>query len=193
MIKGKDNNGLQIFSTDGALEVNGFYLTMAAPFVTSGFQVSVIDNVMKDATYGDVLLYQVDATTGAQVLLSRYAPDELTPEYRRYYLKSARCCSGSSGSFNVTGMAKLDFVRVSRDTDFLLIGCLPALALEIESNRYSGADSALGKGLSAASHAGAIKLLQQELVNYGGRQRLAVNVKPFGSARLEDHMIGQLI
>jgi hypothetical protein len=89
-------------------------------------------------------------------------------------------------------MAKLEFIPVSRDTDFLLIGCLPALAKEIEANRYSKVDSSTGKELGNVSHAQATKLLQNELVHYGGRQRLAVNVKPFGSAALEHQMLGQL-
>lgn len=192
LVKGKDNNGLAIYSTSSGMEVNGFYLTLALPFVTSAFQVSTIDNIIKDPTYGDVLLYQVDATTGTQVLLSRYAPDEITPEYRRYFIQKLPY-QPAGQHVHVRAMAKLEYVPVSRDTDFLLIGNPVALQDEIEAIRYQRSDSVTAQQLAAIKHASAIKLLQNELVHYGGRQRLAVNVKPFGSAGLEKQMIGQLL
>ena len=59
-----DQNGNPIYSTVGNQQVNGFFMTLAAPMVISPMMVSQISAIQKDITYGDVLLYQQDATTG---------------------------------------------------------------------------------------------------------------------------------
>jgi len=194
LIKSKDQNGMRIFSTDATLDIDGFYLTFAAPFVTTIFQVSVIENILKDATHGDVLLYQVDATTGAQVLLSRYAPDEITANYRRYYFDQLprTCCNGST-LIQATGIAKLEPIPVHRDSDFLVIGNVQALTAECQSIRHSRMDDPTAKQLAEIEHQQAIRYLQQEMNHYLGKQSISAVPRPFGSAHLSRHRIGALV
>lgn len=92
-----DANGVGIYSTDVNEQVNGFLMTMTQPFTTSDSIVTSFTAIGKSVTYGDVLLKQVDADTGEEVLLSRYKPNETNPAYRRYYLRSLPngCCNGS--------------------------------------------------------------------------------------------------
>lgn len=201
-----DQNGNPIYSQDGLNSVNGFYLPLANPFTTSAFQVSSIGGVQKDATFGDVLLYQVDATTGAQVLLSRYAPDEITPSYRRYFIHRLPCGCGTvqvpsnpcvagvtPPNVAVTAMAKLEFIPANRTTDFLIIGNIPALIEECKSIRYSDMDAPNAPGLAAKSHLNAVNLLNKELGHYLGKLQPAVNFAPFGTATLERQRIGAMM
>lgn len=195
----QDQNGNFIYSQDGNNSVNGFYMPLEQPFTTSSFQVSNISGISKDATYGDVLLYQVDAATGVQVLLSKYAPDEISPAYRRYYLNGLPCgCEPTTPQSGcivpnpvlpevaVTAMVKLEFIPVSRSTDFNIIGNIPALIAEAKSIRYSDMDAANAPVMAQTSHRQAIKLLQDEMRHYLGElsSSIAVNFAPFGTARL---------
>jgi hypothetical protein len=188
-----DQNVNAVYSQDGANSVNGFYLTLDQPFTTSDFIVTGIGSIQKDATYGDVLLYQVDATTGEQVLLSRYAPDELNPGYRRYFINRLPCAGGTTGTVPITAMAKLEFIPANRDTDFLIIGNIPALIEECKAIRYSDMDVPNAMALESKAHGKAIKYLNQELGHYLGKLQPAVNVAPWGTAKLEDQMIGRLM
>jgi hypothetical protein len=196
-----DQNGNPIYTTDGANQVNGFYVQLQQPFATSPFIVSGFSGVQKDITYGDVLVYQIDATSGNMILLSRYGPQERTPSYRRYYINNlpASCCNTPVPSnpcvppvtppmAQVTAMVKLEFIPVSVDTDFLLIGNIPALIEEAKAIRYGDIDSAEATQLSIKSHLKAVKLLNDELSAYLGKQNIAVNVAPWGTARLSRPM-----
>ena len=201
-----DQNGNNIYSQDGLNQVNGFYLPLAQPFTTSAFIVTGFNAVQKDATYGDVLLYQVDATTGAQVLLSRYKPDEINPAYRRYFIHKVPCSCNSvavpgnpcgpgvvtPGTVTVTAMVKLEYLPANRDTDFLVIGNIPALISECKSIRYSDMDTPAARGFRDANHKDAIKYLNDELQHYLGQLMPAINLAPFGTARLQRAGIGRI-
>lgn len=192
-IQALDENGLVIRTQDGVNWNDGFYLTLDQPFNTSSYLVTKITGIAKDQTYGDVAVYAVDATTGVETLLSRYQADETTPSYRRYYLANlpTRCCS-STTTIQVIGLAKLDFVPVTKDTDFLLIGNLPALKEECMAIRYSEMESQGSKELSDAHHKKAIKLLNQELRTYEGTKNPAINVAVYGTAALRRVGVGSI-
>lgn len=198
----QDQNGNFIYSQDGNSPVNGFYMSFNLPFTTNSFIVSNIGAVQKDVTFGDVLVYSFDSTNGATVLLARYAPNETTPAYRRYYINRLPCgCSppppnsppGSPGTVTVTAMAKLEFIPVLRDTDFLIIGNIPALIEEAKAIRYSDMDKPEAAALEIKSHRKAIKYLNDELRHYEGELQPAVNFAPWGTAHLSRARIGSII
>ena len=196
LVSGTDANGNSIYSTDGSMEVIGTYLTFQQPFFTTGFVVTSITSVQKDLTYGDVRLYQVDATTGVETLLSKYGPDETAPAYRRYYINSLHGCHSSTATLTtniqVKAMAKLEFLPARRPTDFLIIGNLPALKEECLAIRYGEMDSGTGAAMANQKHRAAIRLMNQEMTHYLGKDRVAVNFAPFGTAKLEHQNIGGL-
>lgn len=194
LVKGLDNNQRTIRSSSGSIDSDGEYITFASPFADSISVFTSIVGVTKDYTYGDVLLYEVDIDTGAQVLLAIYGPTEINPSYRRYYINNlpTTCCSGSENVI-VVGMAKIEFVPVTQDTDFLPIGNIPALKQECMAIWNEEKDSLKARELALVQHSAAIRLLQQELVHYLGRQRPAVNLPIFGTAKLENHGIGTLV
>lgn len=193
----KDQNGNYIYSQDGNNPVNGFYLTLAAPFTTSQMIVTDIEGIQKDPSYGDVLIYQVDATTGNQVLLSRYAPYETTPSYRKYFINRlpCGCCCHTAGNnctctdpdpfLPVTALVKYEYVPANLSTDFLVIGNIPALKEECLSIRYGEMDSPASVPLSERHHLKAIKLLNDELRHYLGELVPAIGFSPWGTAKLQ--------
>lgn len=191
-----DQNGNGIYETDDTNQVNGFHLEFTEPFVTSGFIVTSFGAVQKDETVGDVTIYQVDDTTGDEVLLARYKPWETNPSYRRYYLNGLpiNCCNGGTPeTVQVEVMAKLEFVPVKYPTDFLIIGNLPALKEECRSILFSESDSPSSMQQSEIHHAKAISLLRQELGHYMGKQNPAINSAIFGTAGMRKQLIGQLL
>ena len=194
VITGKDQNGNQIYSTSGLQQINGFVLTTASPFVTSTFTVTEIQAVQKDNSYGDIILKQVDPTTGVEVTLSRYGPTETNPSYRRYMIRGlpVGCCQQATdtGTATVTCLGKIEYIPIYNDTDQLLIANIPALIAEAQAIRMSTMDTANAAALELKYHRQAIKLLQNEQRHYMGDQRPAVTCNPFIGASLAAQGIG---
>ena len=201
LISGLDQNGNPIYSQDGENSVLGFYMTLAQPFVNNNFIVTHIDSVQLDSFFGDVLLYQVDATTGAQVLLSRYQPGETSPSYRRYYVNQLPCgcfCHSRQSPciaplplptpIPITAMAKLDFIPVNRDTDFLVVPGSPVgmegLIAQCKAVRYSDMDAPGSMAMKGAASSDAIRALNREIQHFMGTYQPAVVVNLFGTAKL---------
>ena len=199
-LQAKDQNGNGIYTTDDTTQVDGFFLRLDYDAVshatTTDYIVTEFKGVQKDITYGDVIVMEVDATTGAESLLARYKPNETNPSYRRYYLNRApqNCCGASdTTTFQVLALAKYDFVPAYAPSDWVQIGNIPALKEECLSIRYSEKDSAEAEQLSLIKHSKAIQLLSQELSHYVGKSNPAINFAPFGTAKLEQQGIGYLV
>lgn len=194
IITGKDQNGYQIYSTNGLQQIDGLLLTTASPYTTSSFIVTEIQAVQKDITYGDIVLKQVDATTGVEVTLARYGPTETNPSYRRYMIRTlpSYCCPSSTGTVTVTALGKVEYIPIYNDTDQLLIANIPALIAEAQSIRMSEMDVVNAQAMSISYHRQAIRLLQNEQRHYLGDQRPAVTVNPFYGASLACQGIGTL-
>ncbi len=191
-----DQNGNPIYSQDSQVPVPGEYITVDSPFGESADIITSFSGIQKDVTFGDLVLKQVDATTGTEVTLARYGADETAPAYRRYFISRipACCCVGADpNNTQITAMVKYEHVELKRDTDFMVIGNLPAVIEECQAIRYSSIDSTTAAGLEIKHHKKAISLLNQELNHYLGKYRPAVVFAPFGGARLERQKVGSLI
>jgi len=173
LFSGEDQNGNTIYGMDGLKTVQGFYITMIDPFADSLFDVSKINSVVKPQTFGDVLLYQVDQTSGATVLLSRYLASETNPAYRRYYI-SPICTT--CGSYTVNALAKLEFIPVTRDSDPLIISNIPALMEMCQALRGYSQEVTAAHEMAEKHEMRAIKLLRREMDHYLGNQNPAVTV-----------------
>lgn len=191
----KDQNGNGVYTTDGNNQIVGLKMAMDLPFVTSGFVITSFTGIQKDQTYGDVVVKQVDATTGVESLLVRLKPYEMTPSYRRYYFGGLPrfCCNNTEQPLQVTAMCKYEFIPVSQPTDFLLIGNIPALKAQCQAIRHGEMDDPTSRALAIADHREAVILLNQELTHYMGTVRPAINVAPWGTAHLRRQEIGTLI
>lgn len=195
----KDGNDKPIYTMHRGVQANGFFITLdnMVPFIESPMTLNSVQGVLKDITVGAVQVYGVNPSTDSQTLLSIYAPSEQNPQYRRYFLNNlpSKCCDCDSpnGTVQITAIAKLDFVPVAADTDFLLIGNIPALKEECMSIRYSEMDTANSKQMSMIHHKNAVRLLNQELIHFLGKDKPAVGYSPFGSSSLESVGVGVLI
>lgn len=189
----RDANGVGIYSTDIQHQIQGFPLVFNQPFTTSSFIVTSFTAIVKDETFGDVILKQVDATTGAEVQLSRYTPKQTNPVFRRYYIQGGcpRPSNDTPPVRQVTAMARLEYRPVSEPSDLLLISNIPALKAKVEAIRFSEIDSPQAQAMALLKHRQAVKILSQELASMTGESP-AVNLAPFGTARLEKQLIGQL-
>jgi hypothetical protein len=190
-----DQNGNAIYSTDGLNQVSGVYLTATSPFATTSMIVTKFDGIQKDPTVGDFTLSAVDATTGNETILSRYGATEQLPNYRRYFFNGLpdSCCASNLPNIAITALAKYEFSPVSRDTDFLIIGNIPALTRMAMSVRYSRMDSPNAPALEVKNYKMAIKMLNDELRHYLGEVQPAIHFAPWGTARLERQSIGTMI
>lgn len=204
LVQGRDSAGNTIYSLDGPNNVQGIYGTLAvpnsmilAPGTASPMPYSVITGYQKDITQGPVQIFQVDPTTGAQVLLHTMQPGETTGWYRRYYFNNLPfdCCTANGpvsgcpstvtpGVVQVTAICKMENIPVAYDTDYLLLQNLEAITEECQAIRYGDIDTPSAKQMEARHHQKAIGLLNGELAHYQGMNDPAVSFAPFGSANL---------
>jgi hypothetical protein len=197
-----DQNGNPIYTDDGGNQVDGFYITFANPFAVSTVNgapiiVTHFGGIQKDATFGDILLFQQDVTTGVEILLSRYGPDEIAPSYRRYFLSNPPChcfplpsqspCITplpNSQVAHITAMVKMAYVPKNRATDFMIIQHIEALREEMMSIRYGAMDTPTADEKKRSHHADAVALLNHQLASELGKDQIDINYAPFGVARL---------
>jgi hypothetical protein len=176
LVVGLDQYGNEIYSQDGLQNITGVYITFAAPFADSAFQIQQIKGIVKPVTFGDVLLFQVDQTTGVEVLLSRFKASETNPAYRRYFITPLPACCTTGTSFNVTAVAKMEYIPAIRDTDFLIVGNIPALTEMIQALRYFSQDLETAHKMGILHERRAVKLMREELEHYVGLENPAVTV-----------------
>lgn len=198
LIQGTDSNGNTIYSMDSGIQVQGIYVTLELPFVDlmqSGalLAMNTISGIQKDVTTAPIQIFQVDPTSGEEILLHIMEPSETVASYRRYYLDRlpAYCCTASDTDITITGICKLELIPVVADTDYLLIPNIEALIEECQSIRYSESDNEVAKKMAAERHVQAVRLLQGELVHFYGKEKPAVSFHPFGSSSLACKGVGQ--
>ncbi len=196
LVQGTDANDQIVYSLDGVVQVQGLFLNLTSPFVDMPFTLNTLTGLQKDVTIGPVQIWEVDATTGEQTLISTMDPTEEVSGYRRYFLHGLprNCCETNTGTttVQVTAMAKLAFIPVVADTDYLLIQNLQALKEECQAVRFGEMDDSASAQQAQIRHMKAIRLLNGELVHHLGKEQPAVNFAPFGNAHLRRQMIGSL-
>lgn len=197
LLQGIDTSGQVIYSQDGAMEVEGIFVTLNSPFVQTPIQFSRITGIQKDTTSGTVQIFQVDPTTGDELALVTMEPSETVAGYRRYYFNNLprNCCNPTLPEENVrvTAIVKLELIPVVVDTDYLLIQNLEAIIEECMAWRMSKMDDARAQQLAQVHHINAVRNLNSEITHYLGKQSPAVGFHPFGSARLERQHIGTML
>lgn len=199
LVQGLDTSDNVVTSLDGALRVQGIYLTIASPFVDTPFAFNSLTGLQKDATNGAVQFWDVDPVTAVETLILTMEGGELIAGYPRYYFNGLplSCCPttlvSGTPTVQVKALVKLNLVPVVYPTDYLLIQCMEAIVAECQSLRYSTMDMPSSKQMARLAHQDAIRLLNGELTHYYGTKTPAVESKPFGSARLEDQGIGILV
>lgn len=132
---GYDENNIWIRTFVDGEWIDGEQVSLSGGPNTSTKLFTSLTGVQKPITLGTVRLYEYDTTLLTQRAIAIYEPDETNPSYRKMFingLDGATCCD-SADTIQVTVMAKLEYIPARRDTDWLLIGNLPALKDEIQS------------------------------------------------------------
>lgn len=204
LLQGFDQNNAVIYSQDGENQVQGEYLYLASPFVTSvNLFSNQLQGIQKDTTQGVLSFFTVDPATGDETLIHTMEPGEQVASYRRYYLNnlpanccstgvSANDCSVTNATLQIKAICKLELIPAVCDQDWLLLQNLEALIEEAKSIHFSDMEDATSKGQAVIHHTNAIRLLNGELRHYYGKDEPAIQFRPFGSARLERLNVGMM-
>lgn len=178
LVQGYDENGNWIRTLDGSTWVDGEYINISTTTTGSSNIFTAITGVQKPVTNGPVFLSKV---TGDAIVvpIGYYEWDEELPDYRRSIIPGLGnapqyvCGSGDplTNKRVVRAVVKLDHIDVRRDTDWFVLGNLPALknaakAVQLEEQQ--------NRGESAQYLQEAVRLLEVELKHYTGTS----NVEP---------------
>lgn len=196
LIKGYDENNSWIRTESGGAWIDGFYLTLASPFVESDFDLKSITDVIKDETNETVLMYEV-SPSGVERLLGSYEPSERNASYRRYFIAAfsghaTGCGCSECSSKSITGIAKLAYLPVSNENDRLYISHRPAIKEICMSIRFGEMDTVQAERQSLLHEQKAIKELQHQQQNIHPDRTIPVSMNVFGSATLNRKNIGRL-
>ena len=135
-----------------------------------------------------LLAHEVDTVTAIERQIGDYEPDDPTPSFRRSFVQGI--CATSTCTRTVTGMAKLEFVPAVRDTDILMVGNLDAIKAMVQSILKREANL---EGEAIALERAALRELNQELDHRNGKDKTAIGLYVYGSAKLSRKRIGSLI
>jgi len=197
LIQGYDENAQWIRTQDSGVWVDGEYVSISTNYQYTTKRFSNITGVQKPITNGPVRLYEYNTATSTAVkALAIYENDETVPLYRRSMiagLSDMGSCDGSADCTNksVVVMAKLRYIPVRVDNDYLLIGNLPAIIDMAKSIDYMAKNEFQ---LAKAYEASAVAELQRELESHLG----AGSVRPlrvehyttFGAGAIENPVTG---
>lgn len=188
IISGLDSNNKEIYSQDNLVIVQGEFAAFDSPFVTWTLPFNRITGISKDATAGVIEFYQVDPTSGEEVLILTMQPSETIASYRRYYFGNlpCSCCpvpGAVEGTVQISAIAKLQPVPVTTDTDYLLLTSKEAFISEAQAIRLGEADTISAQKMADRHHQRAIGFLISELGHYHGILTPAVGVNYFGDER----------
>ncbi len=192
---GIDTNGIPVSSVDNGVVVPGVFVTLALPYVDTPLAFNSIHSVQKDLTLSMVSVYQINADTTLS-LLAQYPANQQFPSYRKYFVGSMpnNCCNTASpGVVQLEAMCKIDFTPYTNDMDDLLLANEQALIEECQSLRYGKMDEGEAPAQANVHHRTAIRLLNQELDHYLGKDTMAVNISYFGSNDQSYRNLGRMI
>jgi hypothetical protein len=165
LILGYDDDGNWIRTTQDGVVSDGEIIALAqSPGTYSTSKFSAITDVQAPTNLdGQWWLYSHSTVDDTESLLGNYQYDEIRPSYARYFFPALALITETP--VLVEALVKLDFIPVARDTDYCLLGNIPALkrmcmAVKAEEeNRFTDA---------LALEAMAVKSLDEELAHYLG-------------------------
>ena len=131
---GYDANGNWIRTVQNGVVADGEIILLAQNAGTNSvnFFSAVTDIQFNEARDGQVWGYEFNTTNSTKRMIGKYEYFETRPNYRRYLFPSIRSGTadpqtGACSQTIVQGIAKLAFIPVKNDNDYLILPCLPAL------------------------------------------------------------------
>jgi hypothetical protein len=203
-------HGVPIVTQDGVNTVQGEFVTLTQPFALTNnlFDPPALTGIQKDATMGNVQIWQSDPWWGSAEIISIMEPSEQVGWHRRYYIDRLPpgCCPYRRGCrtvtpsppvslpvppcptpsplnfVQVTALARLDLVSAVCDSDYLLIQSLEAIKQETMAGYMYGMQDTSSKQQAALYHKRAIQILIGQSYVEEGKNNVASNVAIFGKA-----------
>lgn len=184
---GYDENNNWIRTNQSGTIKDGELIAYAQSAVTTStnFFSKVTDLQLPDDMTGQSWLYEYNNDTAVRRLIGHYQYDETRPAYARYFFPGlTRLAENSScESVLVEVMAKLEFIPLVNDTDYLILGNIPALKemmSALKDAEYEP-DGVKKMQLIAAGLTTAVSLLDDELTHYLGDGR-KIGIQMVGSS-----------
>jgi hypothetical protein len=162
---GEDENGNDIYSSDGSLGIN---VTTANPTVTTSQTFSKVTGIQAASTIVAQWTLSV-INDGTPVLLSTYWPGETRPHYRRY----------QTGVLNeaIQLICHRRFVPLRNETDWVIPGNQTALRYGLKALAYEKAGQI---DMAQAAFTTGLNYLNQEAKAARGGARISLNIIPLG-------------
>jgi len=136
LLQGRDENGNWIRTLVSGSYVDGEYVVPTVTGTLTVNKFTCLTGVQKPITSGPIRLYEYSTTFTTQRAIAIYEHDETRPVYRRSLiagLSNIKRCADSTvvdpacDKKTVTVVAKMAFLPVRLDTDWLLISSIPAI------------------------------------------------------------------
>lgn len=181
-VMGIDENGNWIRTLAGGSYEDGEPIMASQIGTLSTHIFSDITGFVKPVTAGVLRLYAVDTITGLQTLLANYDYETTTPSFRVWYCQALDNPQVAANPVFIDLLVKLDFVPMVNDTDFAMIGNIPALKVmcqavldsEKEDDGTKRHQVLLG-GLAVAKG-----FLENELLHYQGAPEELIQMQGVG-------------
>lgn len=183
LVLGYDENDNWIRTEQGGVIKDGELVPLAqsAGTETDHYFTVVTDIQAPNNLDGQWWLYEKDVDEGTLRMLGHYQYFETRPNYQRYFFPGIPSGSDSEGNCTLTTVemiAKLEFIPVKNDTDYLLIGNLPAIKemsraimLSEKEPDMEKAGNILDAGMKLA-----LRELDTELNHYLGERAIGVDI-----------------
>lgn len=195
---GYDQNGNWIRTDQSGTILDGELITLAQSpgTISSNYFTNVTDIQLPDGRDGQMWLYEYNVDTGLQRMIGKYEYWETRPSYARFLFPSIKqnCDSSTCRQSSVDLIAKLEFIPVVKDTDYLLIANIPAMkemmvAINKAENEPDSekANNIILKGLAVAK-----TILNSELDHYLGSGR-RIGVELVGSSVIGGDIVPNLL
>ncbi len=186
LVTGYDENNNWIRTTQGSTIEDGEVIVLAqsAGTTSTKFYDGGITSVQfLDDRDGLVWLYEYDTVATTLRLIGSYQYFETAPSYPRYLLPSILTQTQTDGSCNTTTIeliAKLEILPLVKDTDLMLITCIPALKEMCVGIKKAEdeADSTKSNQIIVAAEAVATRYLDDQIDHYLGTGReVGMNIR----------------
>lgn len=202
LVLGYDDSGNWIRTSQGGVIKDGELVALAQNYGTVATKrySRITDLQLPDNLDGQVWLVEIDDTTGFSRQIGRYQYWETRPSYARYFIPGVQpasaCCGQNDGTTSklLDVIAKLAFIPVKAETDYLLISCVPALKAMMTAIKKSEnePDGEVANQILLAGEAVALRELNAELDHYLGSGR-KIGMSFSGSSIGEQEPIENLI
>lgn len=197
LVLGYDDNGNWIRTSQSGTIKDGelIVLAQAAGTISTNLFSSVTDVQLPGTLDGQVWMYEYKVADATKRLIANYQYFETRPSYPRYLIPGLCGCGDSeSSSTAVEIIARHEFVPVQRDTDYLILGNIPALKemMQAISQAEKTMDPLMKNKIIASGLAMAMSELDFELQTYTGSSGYQ-SVNWTGSSVLENDPVGNII